>query len=277
MRARNRFLLIVLLCLISNFCFAQQDSFTRISARAAGLGYANATLKDGFGAFHNPASLAFVRTTELNLSFENRFGLDELSTLSAAGMVAGKWGTSALALSRFGGELFNIQRAGFSFSNEFGLASLGLRFNYDQFNIQDFGRMGVFSIDFGGMATLTSQLHFGAYIRNLNQASFSGFSEEYLPTILNLGLAYQPTTGVMLLTEIEKDIDFPANLKAGVEYVIRDILIARGGYQSRPAAPHFGIGLIQPAWQLDYALQRHLYLGYIHQFSFQIKPGELKK
>lgn len=255
---------------------AQQNSFFRIGARSAGMAYMQAGLKDIHSAFHNPAGLSYLSATEFNINYEYRFGLEDLSTLSAAGAFPLNFGTGALSLSRFGTELFNTQRASLSFSNQFGLASLGVRLNFDQIRIQDFGQSMVASVDFGGMAPLTQELHFGAFIRNLSQSSFNGLQEEYVPTILALGMVYQPISEVLLSTEIEKDLGLPSNLKVGLEYLLKELVYLRVGYQSRPSGPHFGFGFVQQNWQLDYALHRHSALGYVHQVSMCYKPGKNK-
>ena len=259
-------------CLILFQAQAQQNSHFRIGARSAGMAYLQAGMKDIQSAFHNPAGLSYLRSTEFNLNYEYRFGLEELSTLSAAAAFHSKYGTAGIALSRFGADLYNTQRASLAFSNQFGLASLGIRVNFDQIRIQDFGQSMVASVDFGGMASLTEELHFGAFIRNLSQSSFNGLQQEYLPTILALGLVYQPLQEVWVSSEVEKELEWPANLKVGLEYLLREVLFLRAGYQSRPAGPHFGFGFIRPQWQLDYALHRHISLGFVHQVSMRITP-----
>jgi hypothetical protein len=272
-----RLALILILLVFANDAQAQQNSHFRIGARSAGMAYLQAGMKDIQSAFHNPAGLSYLRSTEFNLNYEYRFGLEELSTLSAAAAFHSKYGTAGIALSRFGADLYNTQRASLSFSNQFGLASLGIRVNIDQIRFQDFGQSSVASVDFGGMAPLTKALHFGAFIRNLSQSSFNGLQQEYVPTVLALGLVYQPLEEVMLSTEIEKDLDLPANVKVGLEYLLRNLLYLRTGYQSRPSTPHFGFGIVQEQWQLDYSIHRHLSLGYVHQASMRFQLANKSK
>ncbi|MDZ7646337.1 MAG: hypothetical protein U5K54_03660 [Cytophagales bacterium] len=59
------------------------------------------------------------------------------------------------------------------FGNKFGIASLGVKANYIQYQADGFGTYGAVSIDFGGLAELTDQLSIGAYITNLNQAKLN--------------------------------------------------------------------------------------------------------
>ncbi|MGE0930941.1 hypothetical protein [Peijinzhouia sedimentorum] len=266
-----RLLFLISLITLCNLTFAQQDTFYRISSRGAGMAHSVATIADSYALFNNPAGIAELSSITANTSFEHRFGLTELSTISAGIVLPLQFGTGGLSFTRFGGEYFNVQRVGASYANRFGIASLGIRANYDQFNILNFGRRGLLSVDFGGIAELTPEVFFGAFARNISQASFQGFSEETLPTLLSAGLSYRPTTSIMANVEVEKDLNFPVNGKIGLEYLLREILFLRIGYQTEPSAPHFGLGFRRDIWQVDYAMQRHILLGYIHQFSFALK------
>jgi len=266
-----RILFLISLIILCNSSFAQQDTFYRISSRGAGMAHSIATIADSYAVFNNPAGIAELSSIIANTSFEHRFGLAELSTISAGAVLPLNIGAGGISLTRFGGEYFNVQRVGASYANKFGMASLGIRANYDQYNIQGFGRKGIVSVDFGGIAELTPEVFFGAFARNISQASFQGFSEESLPTLLSAGLSYRPSANIMANAEVEKDLNFPVNGKIGVEYLLREILFLRIGYQTQPAAPHFGLGFSHHIWQIDYAMQRHIFLGYIHQFSFAIK------
>lgn len=266
-----RLLLLISLITHCNLCFAQQDTFYRISSRGAGMAHSVATIADSYALFNNPAGIAELPSIIANTSFEHRFGLAELSTLSAGVVLPLNLGAGGFSLNRFGGEYFNVQRVGASYANRFGIASLGIRANYDQYNILGFGRRGILSVDFGGIAELTPEVYFGAFARNISQASFKGFSEETLPTLLSAGLSYRPSPALMANVEVEKDLNFPVNGKIGIEYLLREILYLRIGFQTEPSAPHFGLGFSHQNWQADYAMQRHLFLGYIHQFSFALK------
>ena len=266
-----RLLFLISLIIFCNSSFAQQDTFYRISSRGAGMAHSVSTIADSYAVFNNPAGIAEISSIIANTSFEHRFGLTELSTISAGAILPLSVGAGGISLARFGGEYFNVQRVGVSYANKFGLALLGIRANYDQYNIQGFGRRGILSLDFGGIAELTPEVFFGAFARNISQASFQGFSEETLPTILSAGISYRPTPSIMANAEVEKDLNFPVNGKIGIEYLLREILLLRIGYQTQPSAPHFGLGFNYNNWQLDYAMQRHIFLGYIHQFSFALK------
>lgn len=235
------------------------------------MAHAVSTLADSYAVFNNPAGMAELSSIMANTSFEHRFGLAELSTLSAGVVLPFNVGAGGLSLTRFGGEYFNVQRVSAGYANRFGLASLGIRANYDQFNIQGFGRRGLLSFDFGGIAELTPEVFFGAFARNISQSSFKGFSEETMPTLLSAGLSYRPTSNIMANLEVEKDLNFPVNGKIGIEYLLKEVLFVRLGYQSQPGAPHFGLGFSHHIWQIDYAMHRHLFLGYVHQFSFALK------
>jgi hypothetical protein len=79
-------------------------------------------------------------------------------------------GVTSVGAFRFGDDLYNEQMVSLGFGNKFGIASLGVKANYIQYQADGFGTYGAVSIDFGGLAELTDQLSIGAYITNLNQA-----------------------------------------------------------------------------------------------------------
>jgi hypothetical protein len=270
-----RFILISLILLLTNTAiYCQQATFHRIGARASGMGFSVANNQDEAAGFNNPAALSGLSGSRLFFNFDNRFSISELNTL-AASFNGEIWnGNFALGAGRFGGDLFNIQRLTGSFSNQFGLASLGIRSNYDQFIIQDFGRKGILNFDFGGFAQINPQLSFAAFALNITQAGFRGFSDETLPMVLVAGIAYKPDKHVFLSAELEKDLDFDVNPRFGIEYILRDIMALRTGYQFLTASPHFGIGLRVQNWQFDFAAHHHLQLGFVNQVSIAFQLAE---
>src|SRR5690606_13724781 len=92
-------------------------------------------------------------------------------------------GTAAVGVYRMGSSLYNEQMISGGYSNKFGLASLGVKVNYIQYNAEGFGSKGVTTISMGGIASLTPTVKVGAHITNINQAKLSGDEEERVPTI----------------------------------------------------------------------------------------------
>ena len=86
---------------------------------------------------------------------------------------------------------------------------------------------------------------------------------EHLPTIFRLGLAYLPSERVMLTAEVEKDIDFPARTKVGVEYRLVEQVQLRTGIATNPVNVAFGMGYqFKNGLTFDLASVYHQWLGF---------------
>jgi hypothetical protein len=94
---------------------------------------------------------------------------------------------------------------------------------------------------------------------------------------MKAGISYKPFKKLMLNLETEKDIDYPAMVKAGVEYEIVTHLFLRTGITSKPFVNHFGIGFSRKHFHFDYALRTHPVLGFSHHLSLVCSFEKKKK
>jgi hypothetical protein len=96
---------------------------------------------------------------------------------------------------------------------------------------------------------------------------------------MKAGISYKPIVGLMLNLETQKDIDFPATVRAGVEYEIVKNFYLRTGVSTKPYINYFGMGLHKKKFHFDYALRTHTALGLSHHLSVAVcfdkkKPQE---
>jgi hypothetical protein len=83
-----------------------------------------------------------------------------------------------------------------------------------------------------------------------------------VPDRLQFAAGWQRSDALLLLAELEKDIDRPAELKFGVEYRPSALLRLRCGMRSSPARPAMGVGLrLKNGLVLDTAAEWHPVLG----------------
>ena len=253
-------------CLFGYWSNAQNGTFN-LGARASGMGNASATLADEWSIFNNIGALAQVESPAAFATYQNRYGVPDLNTFGGGFAKPIFNGVGGIGIFRFGNDLYNEQKINVGFSNQFGLASLGLNVNYLQYNIVGAGTRSILFLDFGGLATLTEQLVFGAQITNINQAQLSSFSGEKVPTVMTAGLSYRPSDRLMLNAEVEKDLDFDAVLKFGLEYEIIDKLRVRTGIIGEPFESAFGIGFRPSSFDIDYSYRNNPDVGDIHEMS----------
>jgi len=255
---------------------AAQNGQSQIGARAAGMGYAYATESDAWSLFNNPAGLGELKELSAVFGLENKYGIEGFNSMGAGIISNIKVGTIGVSAFRFGDDLYNEQIVSLAYSNKFGIASLGFKVDYLQYNVEGFGSNGVFMIDFGGVATITEELLFGAYVRNINQAKVAELADERAPTLLNAGLSYRPLDKLHLNLEAEKDLDYDATLRVGMEYMILSKLAVRIGANTEPFTNYAGLGFKTRRLQVDYAVTKDRNLGYSHQAAvlFKIQPAQ---
>ena len=230
---------------------------------------ASVTLNDAWSIFNNIGGLHGVDKLHALAFFENNYGISAFNTYGAAIVIPASWGVTGLKARHFGDQIFAQNDLGLGISNQFGLVSLGVRVNYVSFKAEGLEAQDAFTIDFGGVAEITPELFFGASIFNLNQASMT--EGETLPTVVNAGISYRPTDGLMLNAEVLKDINFDASFRGGVEYKIFEQLALRTGIKTKPLAGHYGLGFKSKNISVDYALSNHSQLGISHQASISYR------
>lgn len=264
-----KFLLVLFLTLVCSNAYSQTgtEAFPR-GGRSMGLGNANVTLGDVWSIFNNVGGLAKTENTQATFSYDHRLNIDELTTLAAAAVIKGKNKAFGLGISSFGSEHFSQNQIGIGFSNQLGIASLGVKINYLQTSIEGFGRGAAAVIEFGGVAELTPELFFGAHVYNVTRAKYGKNSDDRLPTTVKAGISYRPNSKVMVNLEAEKDILLDPLLKMGLEYNLLERVWARVGMNTQPNKFFFGVGFRPKRFHIDYALTQHPSLGNTHHFSF---------
>jgi hypothetical protein len=252
---------------------AQLASRPPVGPRALGLGGSNVVLNDAWSIFNNPAGLTDVEQTTTLFAYRTIFNFSPFNTVSAGAVFPTEVGNIGFGVFRFGDATFNSQMASLSFAKKTGIVRLGIKANYLQFNIEGFGRKGVFTSDIGVLADLTPQLTFGAQVYNFTQSRISDDTQEKVPTIISLGIAYTPAEDLTLIIEGEKDIALDPDLKLGLEYQIIEDIVARTGFSTLTNTHSFGGGLKLTRFTFDYGIRMDRRLGHTHNFglTFEFK------
>lgn len=259
------FLSIVMSC----YCFAQNGIYD-FGGRSAGLGNSSVTISDAYSVFNNIGALARVEKITAFVGYRNLFGINELNTLAAGFVKPFKQGTLGVSFFRFGGDLFNEQKASLGFSNKFGLVSLGVNISYLQQTIETIGKSSAFVIEFGGVADVSKHLKLGAYVFNLNQASVATGSDEELPLTMKVGVSYLPIDELSINAEVLKQIDTEEKVRIGVSYDLIKNFSIRTGIETNPVKGSFGLGFKPGRFLFDYAFSNHSIVGDIHDISIGI-------
>jgi len=257
-------------------CIAGNEGFG-FGPRSLGTGQVTSLFTDVWAAHNNIGALGWLKKGTVSTSFENRYNNSAFNQISfAAANTPGKYGVVGVGASRFGSDLFNQTRAQIGWAKVFGIASIGIQGQWYQVQATEFPARNFFLLNFGGLAKLTSKVSFAASISNITQTKASDFQSETLPTIARAGISFSPVKSVLLLTEVQKDLDQKAMVKAGVEYELRPNLWLRTGFTTQVQVATGGIGFKWRDLQLDYGFSNHPQLGWSQSIGLQIHIGKDK-
>jgi len=256
-------------------CSHGQSGDYAAGARSAAMGNTSLTLTDSYSFFNNPAGISQVADLSLFASYENRYLIEDMQVLNAGAVVPLKGFSAGVGFYRFGGKLYNEQMIGIRGANKIGFMSLGVGFNYVQYQIDAIGTRGMPVLDLGGIAEVNAKFHVGAHIYNVTQTRLAESSGERLPTVMKLGVSYRPMENFMINLETLKDITYPASVKAGLEYYIIPQFALRSGFTTAPFISCFGVGFRPKKFQVDYSFRNDARLGDMHQLSVNYAlPGK---
>ncbi len=241
---------------------AQNGAPPAAGARGAAMSNASVTFSDVNSAFSNQAGLADLETLSFTAVAEQRFLISELQSISAAAALPVTSGTFGLTIQHFGFEDFNQQKIGLAYARKLLESfSIGAQLFAFHTSIPEYGSKASFSFELGFLMQLLPQLRLGAHVHSPAQIEI--VKGENLPTIFKIGLAYLPSERVVCTAEVEKDIDFPARTKLGIEYQIAEPLYLRTGVATNPTNVAFGVGYgFKNGLNLDVASVYHQILGF---------------
>jgi hypothetical protein len=251
------------LLVCASFIASAQSVTTQIGGRVAGMGYASAATSDEWSLFNNVGALGQQKQSAVCFAYDATPNLPGAGRMAAAISLATKIGTAGIGTFKFGDAAYSEQTAAFGFSNKFGIASLGLKINYIQYEAAGFQSRNAISVSFGGLAAITPQVAVGAHIANLNQASLT--ESQKLPTTLAAGICLRPDEHILISTEVEKDLQYNARWKTGMEYSVHKKIFFRSGFHVNPAAGFFGIGVVSKKIKCDFATR----IGSVQGNSYQ--------
>jgi len=244
-----------------------QSVSTLMGGKQAGLGYASSTLTDEWALLNNVGGLSKVEKLNAAFGYDTRPGLPGSNRMAASISMPVKIGAVGFSLFRFGDDLYSEQLISVGYSNQFGITCLGLKMDYVQYRAEGIGTKSFVGISFGGITQLTEQIAIGSYIVNLNQPKLSSIDDERAPTRLVAGISYKASEVCLILSEVEKELNYDATIKAGLEYTIHKKINLRTGFNLYPNAAFFGLGFKSGKLQIDYAIQYNQTLTMAHQAS----------
>jgi len=263
---------------ISTISFAGNEDYP-IGARSAAMGNASVSLSDVWSAHHNQAGLGFVRDISAGVSYENRFLIKEISVRGGAVALPVKGGTFGLCITNFGFNLYSENKYSLSFAKAFGNKfSMGIAMDYLTTRIAEgYGSKGMLAAEIGMQAKPIKGLTIGAHVFNPTRAKINNYNNERMPTILRIGADYSFSEKVTLAIETQKDIQYKAEFKAGLEYRAVKEFYLRMGVSTNPTLSSFGFGLNLKNFKVDFSGNYHQTLGFSPQLGLTYTFAKAEK
>lgn len=268
----------LLLCLLfpATLAIAGNDNW-HLGARSAGMAHSSITLSDIWSTHHNQGGLGWLINPQAGVYFENRFGLKELSQMGASVAIPIGNGCFGLNYSSFGWSMYKESKVGFAYAMKFNdKISGGVQANYHALRLaNNYGSTIAFSIESGIQAKVTNNLTVGVHVYNPTKTKLNEYNNERIPTIMSLGLGYQFSEKVLVTCEVEKDLEYSAVFRSGLEYMPGDKLYIRGGIATNPGIIAFGFGLRLDSFKADISSTYHQVLGFSPQLSLTYSLGKI--
>lgn len=265
-----------------------------IGARAMGMGGAFTSIADDVTSIYwNPAGLSELKYKES--LFMHTAYLADIKSEYLAQAQPGKYGgygvsllylyTTDLRRNESGEEQgsFNNYDSYLSLAYSYNLTSnisLGLSSKIISRGL-DTAKANSFGIDIGGLYK-RENLRLGAVIQNLGLKMKFRAENDPMPINFKIGIGYKLLDKTLTLAlDIDKPIDDNPNINLGAEYLYKDVIIGRMGYQfgRDVGGLSTGIGFKFSHYKLDYAFIPYDKLGNTHRISLtrQFAPPIEKK
>jgi len=233
------------------------------------LGSAGTALQDVWSLQQNCAGAASIEHAIFALGYEQHFLNPELSTQTAVFGLPIRNHVLGLSFQRYGINEYREQTTGLALSRSFSTAlSISLALKYHQVSIPFYGSGKAVSVEAGMQYSLNERVRLGSYISNPGRSSINGLSSSHIPSGIAVGVAIILSDKVLLVSDLNKMLDFGMNVRLGIEYQIINWFYLRGGIGSNPFKQSAGFGVKYGRFSLDAATSSHPRLGYSPNLSF---------
>jgi hypothetical protein len=262
--------------LVVPFAFLSAHENNGRGSKAIAIANAFVALADNpWAVSYNPAGLAQLLTPEVSAFYvPQQFGIPELRTISLSGAYNVDPGTVGALVEQFGFDLYRTTdfSLGYGISVDSGI-SVGTSVEVERMFIERYGVSHSTTFNVGLLGRPFNNLAMGFCFKNVS-ATTIGANHERLPQYLMIGVCYSPFKDFCLVTEMEKDVQFPLVIKAGIEEQFFDFLSLRCGVSNNPDKFSAGIAVRYSTVEFGYAGYSHPDLGWSHQIEVSIRWGK---
>jgi hypothetical protein len=232
-------------------------------------------MKEGFwSSFRNQALLAFNRDPAFGVSYENRFGIRELGTRSAAVMISSGKATLAAAYSGFGYTDYHRDATGLACGMKLG-AKIAAGVQVDYLSVRtsgEYSKTNCLTFEAGVIVLLSENLKLGFHVHNPVPHSLRKADQ---PMELTTGAGIRLGKGLFAGAEVSIASGYGPDLRGGMEYEVLKNLRLRTGYRTTGSSFCFGTGYRFSFVTADIAFTTHDRLGFTTAASLIFNlPGQ---
>lgn len=204
-----------------------------------GIGGAGVTLDNISAIYTNQAGTAFLKGWAIDVSADQRFGLEELTTFSFAAATSLNIGTIGISVGQYGFDAFSEQKIGLSYARLLtSNLAIGGQFDVLGYKIEGFGNSYSYTAEIGLYSKLSKQVHLAAHVYNPTSSKIN--DREDLDTRIKIGVRYLPSDKLNIYSEVEKIIDRNTQIKLGADYSVLTNLDLTAGANLEITSFHFG-------------------------------------
>ncbi|HCQ29089.1 MAG TPA: hypothetical protein DIU39_02310 [Flavobacteriales bacterium] len=260
---KKHFLLFTIL-IYTFFASATNDNAT-LGTQQNALAGNDLFVSNVWAAHNNVSLLGNVTDFQGGVFYQNRFMLKQLGLKAFALTLPVKNASFGLSYNTFGYSLFQENQLKIAYGmklSEKVTAGVGLSWLNNQINTEYAQKYNFILPEMAVTFKVTDHLTVATTVFNpMMQKIKSSRYDERIPTIFKLGANYKFSDKVILHTQIDKDLDFDASVKAGVEYIISEKINLNIGVATSPTIAAFGVGYNLNNWMLNFGASVHQQLG----------------
>lgn len=259
------FIYLAVLCMSISHAFGQNLLGPKIMA----MGNNGAAVKDIWSVAANTAAMSETLVPTLSLNYAPYYFDKELTKQALAFIIPSKRYRFGLTLQRYGINAYNEISAGLALAKKFGEEfSIGLKVNYHQLKISNYGAATAFSLDVGLLYQLNKEITIGLYATNPSAQNYSHQSlATTIPAIIHFGIAYQVSSKILLASTIHQDLSGTIDGAIGIDYQLIEALSLRTGLSLRPFKQYAGLAFDRKKLKLAIAIESDPHLGYSPQIA----------
>ncbi len=217
------------------------QEIVNISGSAAGLGVGQATVtwNDAHAAANNQAGMIATENLTFQASAGRLWGAVNVFSTSVSKKI-NRYNAVGLSIKHVGDRDLNNQIIGLSYARKiFKSWSLSLQADLLSYQSLSFGNRYLATVELGSMFQASEKLRVGFHVFNPFGQALSDTDD--VPAILRLGVLYQLSDKIELVSEVEQQWVLGYDLKAGISYELIDNLHIRSGFSSRGSQIYFGM------------------------------------